>query len=441
MKIAVIGTGYVGTVTGVCLAETNNQVICVDKNEQKIATLKQGISDIYEPGLNELLKRNLKNKNIEFTTNTPRAIKESEVIFIAVGTPEKTDGTVDLQHVDKVAEEIRENINGYKVVVNKSTVPIGTGERIKRMLLTTSHSFDIVSNPEFLKEGTSVEDFMKPDRIIIGCDNDQAYKVMKKIYAPFVLNDHPILRMDIVSAELTKYASNAFLATKISFMNEIARFSEKTGADVTQVRKGMTKDKRIGESFLYSGVGYGGSCFPKDVQGLIYQSRALGLSADIITAVHKVNEEQMNFFIDKIFQRFGKVKGLRFAIWGLTFKPETDDIRNAPSLKVIEKLLEKQAEVAVHDPKAIEHVKGIFAQRIQYYHNPYEALEGCVALILCTEWGSYRNPDFIKMNKLMKRRIIFDGRNQLRELANENQFEWHGIGISPDIPPKFDQLT
>lgn len=434
MKIAIIGTGYVGIVTGVCLAEINHRVICVDKNQEKINILRSGKVDIYEPSLEEYLERNIANKNISFTTNSAEAIEKSDLIFIAVGTPEKPDGTVNLDYLNKVVETIKTHINGYKIIVNKSTVPIGTGQRVKEILATAGKPFDVVSNPEFLKEGTSINDFMKPDRIVVGCESDSAYDAMVELYSPLVLNGHPIIRMNLESAELTKYASNAFLATKISFMNEISRLSEKVGADISLVRQGMTKDKRIGDQFLYPGIGYGGSCFPKDVQGLIHQSKNQGLSAKILQSVHEVNEEQRLFFLEKIFTHFKndfkKLHSMHFAIWGLAFKPETDDIRNAPALTVIDKLLEHGIIIRVHDPKSMEHVKALYGEKLIYSKDQYTALEGADALILCTEWGIYRNPDFNKMSELMNAKVIFDGRNQLKAKSSKHGFKWYGIGLN-----------
>lgn len=428
MKITIIGTGYVGIITGVCLAEINHQVICVDKDHLKIDSLKKGVVDIYEPHLKEYLTRNTKKGNLTFTTDIDKAIQESAIIFIAVGTPENADGTVNLDYVFKVVESIKKNLNDYKIIVNKSTVPVGTGEKVKELL--KGGSFDVVSNPEFLKEGTSIADFMKPDRIVLGCDNDEVFKTMEELYAPFILNQHPILKMNLASAEMTKYGSNAFLATKISFMNELSRLCEKVGANIGLVRQGMSKDHRIGEYFLHPGIGYGGSCFPKDVQGLIHQGKAHQVKMSLLEATHRVNEEQKGILEKKIIHHLGEdLSKTTFAIWGLSFKPETDDIRNASSLVLINALLKRNAKINVHDPKAMDNVKKLMGNQISYYDDHLEATRNADALILTTEWLLYRNPDLIKLGEIMNQKIIFDGRNILEKQAKKNNFKWFGIGI------------
>ncbi len=433
MKIAVIGTGYVGLVVGTCLADSGNDVICVDKVKEKIDMLNKGKVPIYEPGLEELISKNMKEGRLSFTTDLGEAIKKSEVIFIAVGTPQADDGSANLQYVLDAAEEIGKNMNGYKLVVTKSTVPVGTQKKIKEVIgRHTEHSFDVASNPEFLKEGAAVEDFMKPDRIIIGVESRKAEKILKDLYAPFVRTEHPIIVMDPESAEMTKYASNAMLATKISFINEIANICERVGADVELVRKGMGFDQRIGFLFLFPGVGFGGSCFPKDIKAVIKMGEERDYDPELIRAVDNVNNRQKRRLVEKAINHFGSLEGLNFAVWGLAFKPRTDDMREAPSITIINMLLENGAKVTAFDPAAMETAKSIFGDRIDYTENPYDALKDKDALFIVTEWNEFRNPDFEKMKKLMKKPIIFDGRNIYKlDTMREHGFTYYGIGRPP----------
>jgi len=417
MKVCVIGTGYVGLVAGTCFAEYGNDVICVDKDAKKIENLKAGIIPIYEPGLSELVLNNTKEKRLNFTTSLAEGVQASEFVFIAVGTPTKPDGTSDLSMVHGVAEEIGKAMNGYKIVVDKSTVPVGTADDVKRILSeNTSHPFDVVSNPEFLKEGAAIDDFMKPERVVIGADSTKALDMMSELYNPFVLNGNPILRMSIRSAELTKYACNAFLATKISFSNEIANLCDAVGANYEDVRKGMGTDSRIGRQFLYAGIGYGGSCFPKDVQALISPSKEAGSPVRIIEMVEEVNEAQKVRLLHKIISHYKKedFSGMTFGVWGLAFKPGTDDMREAPSIPLILELIKRGAKVQAFDPVAKETSNYYFQGRVDYKDNPYEAIKGVDAMLLVTEWREFREPDFNKVKSLMKAPVIFDGRNQYR---------------------------
>jgi UDPglucose 6-dehydrogenase len=417
MKVCVIGTGYVGLVAGTCFAEYGNDVICVDKDAKKIENLKAGIIPIYEPGLSELVLNNTKEKRLNFTTSLAEGVQASEFVFIAVGTPTKPDGTSDLSMVHGVAEEIGKAMNGYKIVVDKSTVPVGTADDVKRILSeNTSHPFDVVSNPEFLKEGAAIDDFMKPERVVIGADSTKALDMMSELYNPFVLNGNPILRMSIRSAELTKYACNAFLATKISFSNEIANLCDAVGANYEDVRKGMGTDSRIGRQFLYAGIGYGGSCFPKDVQALISTSKEAGSPVRIIEMVEEVNEAQKVRLLHKIISYYKKedFSGMTFGVWGLAFKPGTDDMREAPSIPLILELIKRGAKVQAFDPVAKETSNYYFQGRVDYKDNPYEAIKGVDAMLLVTEWREFREPDFNKVKSLMKAPVIFDGRNQYR---------------------------
>jgi len=431
MKIAVVGAGYVGLVTGICLAESGNDVICVDIDEEKINKLSRGEVPFYEPGLEELLGRNVKEGRLRFTTSLEEGVQNSLLIFIAVGTPSKKDGSADLRAVFAVAEGIGKAMNGYKIITTKSTVPVGTTRRVKEIISSlTKHEFDVVSNPEFLKEGNALNDFMKPDRVVIGVEDVQVAEILKELYAPFVRTENPIIVMDIESAEMTKYAANALLATKISFMNEIANLCEQVGADVENVRKGIGADKRIGYQFLFPGVGYGGSCFPKDVKALIKLAKNCGYELKIAKAVDEVNFSQRERFFQKIYNHFdGKLERKKIAVWGLSFKPGTDDMREAPSITIIDKLLEHGAEVHVHDPKANDTAKSIFGNRIFYDNDYYEPLDGADALVLVTEWPEFRNPDFERMKELMKSPVVFDGRNiynpnKLREIG----FTYYGVG-------------
>ncbi len=431
MKLCVIGTGYVGLVAGTCLAEMGNTVICVDKDEQKLKSLEKGIIPIYEPGLETLILENLKENRLSFSSNIDVAVKNSDVCFIAVGTPPKNDGSADLSAVFDVAESIAKSMNNYKVVVNKSTVPIGTCEKIAEIIKKhTSFEFDVVSNPEFLKQGAAVQDFLHPDRVIIGANSSKAFKIMDEIYSSFLRTGNPVIQMDIKSAEMTKYASNAFLALKISYANEIANICECVGANAEMVRRGMCADKRIGKKFLFAGLGYGGSCFPKDVKALIAVAKNSGYSAEILTATDNINLRQRYIFINKILKRYkGNVKNKHFALWGLAFKPETNDMREAPSINIIEELTKAGAIISAFDPKAMETAKKIFGNKISYSNSPYEALKNADALILATEWNEFQNPDFEIIKSSLNEPVIFDGRNQYNEeMLKEKGFEYHCVG-------------
>lgn len=431
MKLCVIGTGYVGLVAGTCLAEMGNTVICVDKDEQKLKSLEKGIIPIYEPGLETLILENLKENRLSFSSNIDVAVKNSDVCFIAVGTPPKNDGSADLSAVFDVAESIAKSMNNYKVVVNKSTVPIGTCEKIAEIIKKhTSFEFDVVSNPEFLKQGAAVQDFLHPDRVIIGANSSKAFKIMDEIYSSFLRTGNPVIQMDIKSAEMTKYASNAFLALKISYANEIANICECVGANAEMVRRGMCADKRIGKKFLFAGLGYGGSCFPKDVKALIAVAKNSGYSAEILTATDNINLRQRYIFINKILKRYkGNVKNKHFALWGLAFKPETNDMREAPSINIIEELTKAGATISAFDPKAMETAKKIFGNKISYSNSPYEALKNADALILATEWNEFQNPDFEIIKSSLNEPVIFDGRNQYNEdMLKEKGFEYHCVG-------------
>lgn len=433
MKVCVIGTGYVGLVAGACLAEMGNEVICVDKNEEKLAQLKQGIIPIYEPGLEELMKINVSENRLSFTDDIKSAVEKSLVCFIAVGTPQGQDGSADLQYVYQVAESIGKAINGYKVIVDKSTVPVGTAQRVKNIIkMHTTHEFDVVSNPEFLKQGAAVEDFIRPDRVVIGADSEKAKNIMLDLYAPFVRNQNPIITMDTKSAEMVKYASNSFLAVKISYINEIANICEKVGADINKVRIGMCADTRIGSKFLYPGLGYGGSCFPKDVKALMKTATDNGCDCKLIKSADEINQKQRELFIEKILTKFGcNLTDKTFAVWGLAFKPKTNDMREAPSITIINALLEKGAKIQAYDPKAYDCAKPIFENKIEYCEYSYDALQNADALLLLTEWNEFRNPNFDKIKKLMKQPIIFDGRNQYDgDKLIDAGFEYHQIGKS-----------
>lgn len=439
MKVAVVGTGYVGLVAGTCFAETGNEVICVDIDPAKVAKLQEGTPTIFEPGLKELMNQNQKEKRLIFTTNLKDAVQKSDVIFLAVGTPSSTDGSADLSFVLKVAEDVALAMNSPKIIVNKSTVPVGTAKKVSD-LMTSKSKFpvSIVSNPEFLKEGSAIDDFLKPDRVVIGTDNDQTWNTMKELYEPFVRQGNPIIRMSNVSAEMTKYAANAMLATKISFINEIAMLCDQVGADVESVRGGITSDIRIGKHFLYPGPGYGGSCFPKDVKALLKTGQDAGLPMHVIHAAEKANERQKKLLGEKIEKHFGgtaALKGKVFAVWGLAFKPNTDDMREAPSLVLLQKLLEAGATVRAFDPIAHEttpaamRAVGISTDRFTLVNSAYEALEGADALALVTEWNEFRNPDFSKMKALMRTPLLFDGRNIWKpEAVVQKGFAYYGIG-------------
>ena len=431
MNICVIGTGYVGLVVGTCLAEMGNTVICVDNNENKLNQLRNGIVPIFEPGLEEMIKSNTSENRLSFSDDLKTAVKNSTICFIAVGTPQGEDGSADLKYVCKVAEEIGKAINGYKVIVDKSTVPVGTAEKVTEIIKKqTSHEFDVVSNPEFLKQGAAVDDFLKPDRVVIGSNSQRATEIIQELYAPFLRTGNPVIIMDVKSAEMTKYAANSFLAVKISYANEIANICEKVGANAEMVRIGMCSDKRIGSQFLFPGLGYGGSCFPKDVKALIKTANENRCDADLISSADKVNQHQRLLFVDKITNYFSDdLSNKTFAVWGLAFKPKTDDMREAPSITIINALLEKGAKIQAYDPKAMQTAKFHFADKITYANNSYDVLENADALLLLTEWNEFRRPDFDKIKNMLKTPIIFDGRNQYnRKSLEENGFTYFSIG-------------
>ena len=431
MQITVIGTGYVGLVAGACLADMGNDVICIDNNIEKLEQLKNGIIPIYEPGLEELVKSNVMENRLSFSSDIDSAVKQSQVCFIAVGTPQGEDGSADLQYVFQVAESIAKSMNGYKVIVDKSTVPVGTAEKVTNIIKeNTTHPFDVVSNPEFLKQGNAVDDFLHPDRVIIGSNSDKATLIMQEIYSPFFRTGNRVIVMDVKSAEMTKYAANSFLATKISFMNEIANLCEKVGADAEMVRVGISTDSRIGNKFLFPGLGYGGSCFPKDVKALIKTGLENGMDMSIISAADNINKKQRKLFIEKITKHFGNdLSGKTFAVWGLAFKPKTNDMREAPAITIINALLDMGAKVKGFDPKAMESAKFIFKDKISYSKNAYDTVENADALLLLTEWNEFRRPDFDKVKSLMKTPIIFDGRNQYNSVRLEEKgFEYYQIG-------------
>lgn len=431
MRISVIGSGYVGLVAGTCFADSGNDVICVDIDQRKIDMLKRGEIPIYEPGLEELVTKNVKDNRLTFSTDLKSSVAHSQVVFIAVGTPEGESGEADLQYVIAAAKEIGRAMTGYTVVVDKSTVPVGTADKVRAAIAgETKHPFDVVSNPEFLKEGAAIDDFLKPDRVVIGADSEKARAVMGELYGPFVRTEHPIIYMDTRSAELTKYASNSMLATRISFMNDIASLCDKVGADVDAVRKGMGADKRIGYPFLFPGVGYGGSCFPKDVKALITTAREYGLEFDLLRAVERTNEKQKKLLVAKALKHFGgSIDGKTFAVWGLAFKPKTDDMREAPSIEIIEGLAAKGAKVKAFDPVATETAKRALKDRCQYMEKPYDALEGVDALFVVTEWNDFRNVDFARMKSMMKQPVVFDGRNIYSPAKlRESGFTYYGIG-------------
>ncbi len=430
MNIAVVGTGYVGLVTGTCFAETGNKVICVDINEEKVNAMKAGKIPIYEPHLDVLFERNIREGRLKFTTNLQEAIDQAQIIFLALPTPPGEDGSADLSYVLKVADDLGWIIKDYKVIVDKSTVPVGTAEKVREAVARKAQvPFDIVSNPEFLREGFAVDDFMKPDRVVVGTSSDRAKKVMEELYKPFIRQGNPLIFMDERSAELTKYAANAFLATKISFMNEIANFCEKVGADVDMVRLGIGTDERIGKRFLFPGIGYGGSCFPKDVQALAKSGVENGYEFRILKSVMKVNDRQKTTLLSPIMEHFGQqLTKKKIAIWGLAFKPDTDDIREAPALYMIEHLLEAGADIIAYDPEAMKNVDKQKNYPIQYSQDQYSLLEDADALLICTEWGMFRNPDFELMKKSMKTPVIFDGRN-LYEVGKMKETGWNYYSI------------
>ncbi len=430
MKIAVVGTGYVGLVTGTCFAETGNKVVCVDIDQSKVEKLSSGQITIYEPGLEKLFLRNIKEERLRFTTSLTSVMEEVEMIFLALPTPPGEDGTADLKYVLGVAEELGKLIKGYKVIVNKSTVPVGTADKVRAAIAKKYHGeIDVVSNPEFLREGVAVEDFMKPDRVVIGTRSERAKKLMIELYAPYVRQGNPIIFMDERSSELTKYAANSFLAMKISFMNEIAQLCERMGADVDMVRKGIGSDERIGKRFLFSGIGYGGSCFPKDVQALIKSATEFSYDFKILKAVEQVNARQKVHLVEKIKSFYqGNLRGKHFALWGLAFKPNTDDIREAPALLMINALLQEGASVTAYDPEAILNVQQGLGNKINYAQSQYQALEGADALLIATEWSEFRTPDFERISQLLSSKVIFDGRN-LFEVAKLQQLGYQYISI------------
>jgi UDPglucose 6-dehydrogenase len=437
MKIAVVGTGYVGLVTGTCFAETGNDVRCVDIDAKKVKRLSDGEITIYEPGLEKLFLRNLKEERLKFTTDLAAAIKDAQIIFLALPTPPGADGSADLRYVLGVAEQLGTLLTDYKVIIDKSTVPVGTAEKVHAAIAKNyKGEFDVVSNPEFLREGVAVDDFMKPDRVVIGASSDTARKMMEELYNPFVRQGNPIIFMNERSAELTKYAANSFLATKITFMNEIAQLCERLGADVDMVRRGIGSDERIGKRFLFPGIGYGGSCFPKDVQALVKSSTEANYEFKILTAVMDVNEKQKMHLIPKIKDFFkGNLKGKQFALWGLAFKPNTDDIREAPALYIIDALIQEGASISVYDPEAMPNVKKQIGDIVKYGENQYDVLENADALIIATEWNEFRTPNFLKMVSSMKNKVIFDGRNlfdlnAIRDLG----FYYVSIGRAVAIP-------
>ena len=430
MRIAVVGTGYVGLVAGVCFADSGHAVACVDVDEAKIKALSQGRSPIYEPGLEELLEKNLAAERIAFTTELKEAVRGSDVVFIAVGTPERDDGSADLRAAMSIAHQIAAVAERYTVVVNKSTVPVGTAARMQAEIAARGRvEIDVVSNPEFLKEGAAIDDFLRPDRIVIGSPSERARGIMSELYAPFVRTEGPIYFMDPRSAELTKYAANAMLASRISFMNDVAMLCERVGADVDSVRKAMGADERIGQKFLFPGCGYGGSCFPKDVKALIATARNHGLDFTLLSAVDAVNDRQKRLLAQKARTHFGSLRGRKFGVWGLAFKPKTDDLRHAPALALIDELLADGATVSAHDPVAADNARRIFDDRVQLVPNPYLAADGADGLFLVTEWNEFRQPDFARVKAAMKQPILFDGRNiwnpkRLREIG----FTYYGVG-------------
>ena len=437
MKITIVGTGYVGLVTGTCFSEVGIDVTCVDIDQKKIDGLKEGIMPIYEPGLETMVLKNVEKGRLSFSTSLKESIQDSEAVFIAVGTPPGEDGSADLKYVLAVAREVGQHMNDYLVVVTKSTVPVGTAEKVKSAVAeelqkrNSDLTFDVASNPEFLKEGAAIQDFLKPDRIVVGIETEKGQKTMEKLYKPFLLNGHPIIFMDVPSAEMTKYAANSMLATKISFMNDIANLCEIMGADVNMVRKGIGSDSRIGTKFIYPGVGYGGSCFPKDVKALIKTAQENGYPMRVLQSVEDVNDDQKSVLVNKVKKHFGSdLSGMTFAVWGLSFKPKTDDMREAPSIVIINQLLALGAQVKAFDPVAMEEAHKDLGDTITYTKDEYEALVDADALLLVTEWPEFRVPNFTVVNKLLKNRIIFDGRNvydqdEMKELG----YTYYGIGL------------
>jgi UDPglucose 6-dehydrogenase len=430
MRVAVVGTGYVGLVAGACFAESGNDVVCVDNNHAKVRLLRRGKIPIYEPGLEELVRRNRTEKRLNFTTTLPKAVRDSAVVFIAVGTPQGEDGSADLKHVLEVAREIARAMNGYKVIVNKSTVPVGTSEKVREVIRReTTHPFSVVSNPEFLKQGAAIDDFMKPDRVVVGAEDPRAQALMLELYEPFTRTGAPIMMMDCASAELSKYAANAMLATRISFMNEVANVCELVAADVDQVRRAIGADKRIGPSFLFPGVGYGGSCFPKDVRAMRRFAADNAYDFKILDAVEQVNTLQKTKLLALMRKHFGSLKGKTVAVWGLAFKPRTDDMREAPAIPLIEALLSAGVEVQAFDPEAVRVARGIFGSRITYAASGYDAVKGADALAIVTEWNEFRRPDLGKMRAVMRSPVVFDGRNLFAPAhMKQHGFTYYSIG-------------
>lgn len=442
MNIAIIGTGYVGLVTGTCFAETGNNVVCVDIDKKKVEMMRAGEVPIYEPHLDVLFERNIKAGRLTFTTDIEEVVEDAEVIFLALPTPPGEDGSADLSYILGVADTLGGLIKDYKVVVDKSTVPVGTAEQVREAIARRCNvPFDVVSNPEFLREGFAVDDFMKPDRVVIGLSSQRARRVMEELYKPFVRQGNPVIFMDEKSAELTKYAANSFLAMKITFMNEIANFCERVGADVDQVRLGMGTDSRIGKRFLFPGIGYGGSCFPKDVQALARSGRQMGHEFEILKAVMRINDDQKTVLFNPIREFFnGNLRGVRIALWGLSFKPETDDIREAPSLYMIEKLTSEGATVVAYDPEAMENVRRLLGHRIEYSEDPYDALDNADALLICTEWAQFRNPDFEQIADRLNNKAIFDGRN-LYELSRMRELGFFYKSIGRDTIKEVPEVS
>jgi len=430
MKIAVIGTGYVGLVSGTCFAETGNEVVCVDIDQNKVDKLSAGQITIYEPGLEVLFKRNLKEGRLSFTTEIEEAIKDSLVIFLALPTPPGEDGSADLRYVLGVASNLGRIMTDYKIIVDKSTVPVGTADKVKAAVKENFNGeFDVVSNPEFLREGVAVDDFMKPDRVVIGAESEKAFEIMDELYAPYVRQGNPVMHMDTRSAELTKYAANSFLATKISFMNEISRLCELLGADVDMVRKGIGSDDRIGRRFLFPGIGYGGSCFPKDVKALIHSASQVSYDFKILKAVEDVNTDQKKALLPKIDAHFGSIAGKTIAMWGLAFKPNTDDIREAPALEMIDELKNRGANIKVYDPEAMLNVKELIKDKVEYCNSSYDTIDGADFLVIATEWPEFRTPDFQKIKNSLRESVIFDGRNLFDlEMMKKHGFTYYSIG-------------
>ena len=430
MKIAVVGTGYVGLVVGSCLAENGNDVICVDNNASKVRSLKRGRIPIYEPGLEELVVRNQREKRLTFSTALARSVRASQIVFIAVGTPSGEDGSAELRHVLDVARDLARAMNEYKVVVSKSTVPVGTAARLREVIRReTTHPFSVVSNPEFLKQGAAIADFMRPDRVVVGVEDPRARELMRGLYAPFTRTGAPIMMMDCASAELCKYAANAMLATRVSFMNEVANVCERLSANVDEVRRAIATDSRIGPAFLFPGIGYGGSCFPKDVKALLRSARDVGYDAEILRAVEAVNQRQKGRLVEKMQDHFTSLKGKTIAVWGLAFKPRTDDMREAPSVTTVDRILSLGGKVKAYDPEAEKTARGILGDRVSYAQQSYDALKGADALAIVTEWSEFREPDFARMRSLMRSPVIFDGRNIFTpEQMRAEGFTYYSIG-------------